>query len=468
MSVYDTQKMIKDIMQSLYEDETYLTEETGEARETFFQSGTEILTTTDKIIKSYIRVPRDNREIERIPAYRVQHNNIAGFYKGGIRFNDRVNENEVENLAILMTLKNALHELPYGGAKGGVVVHPNNYSKRELNMIARKYVQRFAPDIGPTHDIPAPDMGTNEETMDWMIGEYKTIHPGNNYLGAFTGKSVANGGARGRREATGRGVYYSYKWLVDEWATQITNEEDIAPGIPRKQWKVLRELVAKNIRTEKIEVAVQGFGNVGSVAADMADKCEDLDHAIVAVSDHQVTLRNKKGLNIPVLIEFQTKHNELPATKKQLEDIGVEAEILGPEELVTQEVDVLFLAAVEDQITDENKEQVHAKVFIEGANAPIDIAADKYLHEQGKVVIPDVLANAGGVMVSYIEWKQDRVTQLFSENEVLNDMTSHMAESCEKVFVSYFTEGLPGIRNTCYVHALRRLFTLLYRHGKLF
>ncbi|SDO24808.1 Glu/Leu/Phe/Val family dehydrogenase [Alkalicoccus daliensis] len=467
MTVHDTQNLIESIMESLYKDENFL-EEIGADRERYFQSGTEILTTTDKIIKSYIRVSRDNREIERIPAYRVQHNNIAGFYKGGIRFSDQVNESEVENLAILMTLKNALHELPYGGAKGGVVVHPNNYSKRELNMIAKKYVQRFAPDIGPTRDIPAPDMGTNEETMDWMVGEFKTIHPGKNYMGAFTGKSVENGGAQGRREATGRGVYHSYKWLVEDWASQTPDKNDIAEGIHRQQWQLLRDLVDKNIRTEKITVAVQGFGNVGSVAALQAYECEDLDHAITAVSDHQVMLRNKAGLDIPALVEYQTKYRTLPVTEEALQKYGIEAEILQPEDLLTEEVDVMFLAAVEDQITDLNKELVKAKVFVEGANAPIDRAADEYLHNDGRIVIPDILANAGGVMVSYIEWKQDRVTYLYTEEEVLNDMINHMSESCEKVFVSYFKEGLPGIRSTCYVHALKRLFTLLYRHGKLF
>jgi glutamate dehydrogenase (NAD(P)+) len=468
MSVQDTQNLITEMMQRLEEDENFITEESGEARKRFFESGTEILTTTDKIVKSYIRVPRDSREIERIPAYRVQHNNIAGFYKGGIRFSEVVNEEEVENLAILMTLKNALHELPYGGAKGGVVVHPNHYSDRELNMIAKKYVQRFSPDLGPTHDIPAPDMGTNEQTMDWMVGEYKTINPGENYMGAFTGKSVDNGGAKGRREATGRGVYHSYKWLVHEWAKSVTNENNVADGVYRKQWRTLRELVEKEENGEPITLAVQGFGNVGSVAAEMAYKCKDLTHRITAVSDHQVTLRNIQGLDIPTLIEYQLKHRELPAKQELLDELGVEAEILGRDALVTQEVDVLIFAAIEDQIVGSNKDKVSAKVMVEGANAPVDQEADRYLHEQGKVVIPDILANAGGVMVSYIEWKQDRITELYSEEEVLEDMLKHMEQSCEKVFVSYFTEGLSSIRNTCYMHSLKRLFKLLYRHGKLF
>ncbi|CAM3955350.1 Glu/Leu/Phe/Val family dehydrogenase [Alkalicoccus chagannorensis] len=468
MSIKDTQALIEDMMQRLYEDDSFLPEESGQTRKQFFQSSTEILTTSDKIIKSSIRVSRDNREIERIPAYRVQHNNIAGFYKGGIRFSELVSEEEVENLAVLMTLKNALHELPYGGAKGGVLVQPKDYSVRELNMISKKYVQRFTTDIGPTHDIPAPDMGTNEQTMDWMTGEYKTINPGRNYLGAFTGKSVANGGAKGRREATGRGVYHSYEWLVDDWARGHTKEESIPEGPHRMQAAHLRKLVEKADKKEPIRIAVQGFGNVGSVAAEMAYHSQRLLHCVTAVSDHGVTLYHREGLDIPSLVSYQHTHHQLPSTEEELQEAGVEAEIFRPEHIVTMDVNVLIFAAVEDQVLDHNKEEVKADVLVEGANAPIDGAADRWLHENGKVVIPDILANAGGVLVSYLEWKQDRITQLFTEEEVLADMERQMEQSCEKVFGSYFGEGLSSIRNTCYIEALKRLFTLLYRHGKLF
>lgn len=467
MTVSDTQAMIQRIMDQLQDDETILPEKTGDTRKRLFESGKEILTTTDKVIKSYIRVTRDDRSIERVAAYRIQHNNIAGFYKGGIRYNEVVNEEEVENLAILMTLKNALHELPYGGAKGGVVISPENYSDRELYMIAKKYVQRFVTDIGPTHDIPAPDMGTDDQTMDWMVGEYKTIQPGENYLGAFTGKSVDNGGARGRRESTGKGTYHSYLWLLDTW-TRRTNRDSVAEGVQRTQYDTLKTLLDKNDNGETISMAVQGFGNVGAVAAEMAAKCNRLNHRVVAVSDQYVTLFHEDGLDVKSLARYQERRRHLPVTEAELKEANIKATIRDRDDLVYLDVDVLVLAAIEDVIHERNVGEVKAKVFVEGANAPIDTVADTILHDQGRVVIPDVLANAGGVMVSYLEWKQDRVTELFSENDVIDEMYAKMERSCEKVFESYFKEGLPGIRNTCYAHALKRLFLLHYRHGKLY
>ncbi|WP_416148377.1 Glu/Leu/Phe/Val family dehydrogenase [Salipaludibacillus sp. HK11] len=469
LSIKDTQNTIENIMEHLFEDETFIPGEKTESRRRVFDSGKEILTTTDKIIKSYIRVSRDNREIVRIPAYRIQHNNIAGFYKGGIRFSETVSEEEVENLAVLMTLKNALHDLPYGGAKGGVVINPKDYSDRELNLVSKKYVQRFAPDIGPTHDIPAPDMGTNDQVMDWMIGEYKTIHPGKSYLGAFTGKSIENGGALGRREATGKGTYHSYFWLINEWARkQKDREKEIDKGIHFQQYEKLKSIYERSDEGKSIRMAVQGFGNVGGVAANMAYHCKELKHDVIAVSDHLGTLYNADGLDIDKLVVFHNRNNQLPNTQEELDAAEIKAELLHRDDILTLDMDVFILAAIEDQITTSNMKKVKADVFVEGANAPIDAAADQYLHDQGKVVIPDILANAGGVMVSYLEWKQDRITQVYTEDEVLNQMYLQMSNSCEKVFREYFSKGLPGIRTTCYSNALKRLFELLYKHGKLF
>lgn len=469
MSLAQTQQTITQVMRQLKEDQSFLPRVTGEGRAKAFESGMEILTTTDKVIKSYIRVSKDDGRIIRIPAYRIQHNNIAGFYKGGIRYSELVNEEEVENLAVLMTLKNALHELPYGGAKGGVLLNPNDYSDRELNLISKKYVQRFAPDIGPTHDIPAPDMGTDERVMDWMVGEYKTIHPGENYLGAFTGKSIENGGAEGRREATGKGTYFSYLWLVDEWARK-QKEASLTPKTPshKQQFEKLTSLFEKSDRGEKISIAIQGFGNVGSVAALEAYQCRKLKHDVVAVSDHIVTLYSSDGLKVGNLVDYLEEAGHLPRSEAELKKAGVEAEVLTRDAILTMDLDVLILAAIEDQITEVNMRNVKADVLVEGANAPINVVADRHLHEKGKVVIPDILANAGGVTVSYLEWKQDRITQLYSKEEALDEMYGHMSESCEKVFSEYFYKELDGIRNTCYRNALKRLFSLLYKHGKLF
>jgi glutamate dehydrogenase (NAD(P)+) len=328
----------------------------------------------------------------------------------------------------------------------------------------------FARDIGPTQDIPAPDMGTNEKIMDWMVGEFKTIHPGHNYLGSFTGKSIENGGALGRREATGKGTFYSYCWLLNEWMRKNIGckEEFNHSAIHIRQFETLQMLVEKSDRGEQISMAVQGFGNVGSVAALEAAGCTDLNHVVTAVSDEKVTVYRTEGLDVERLDQFVRRNQHLPYSADELKMAGVEAQILDCGDILTLDVDVLLLAAVENQITKQNMHNVQASLFIEGANAPITSEADLHLHAEGRVVIPDILANAGGVIVSYLEWKQDRVTELFTKQEVLDEMYRHMAVSFEEVFEPYFRKGLTSIRGTCYMNAVRRLFELLYRHGKLF
>lgn len=469
MPTLQTKHTIEEAIDTLYADQSFLPELKAERRTQIFESGKEILTTTDKIIKSYIRVSRDNGSVVRIPAYRIQHNNIAGFYKGGIRFSEGVNEEEVENLAILMTLKNALHKLPYGGAKGGVVLDPKTFSDRELYLVSKKYVHRFAPDIGPEHDIPAPDVGTNEKIMDWMVGEYKTIHPGENYLGSFTGKSIENGGACGRREATGKGTFHSYSWLLTQWLRKKVEEgTSFKNPLKQKQFEGLKKLLEKSDQGESITVAVQGFGNVGSVAALEAYHCEELRHKVVAIGDYRVTLYHEEGLNIPRLAEYMKDHGVIPATPEELKLAGIEAELKDRSAILTSDVDVLFLAAIENQITQDNMNEIQAQLIVEGANAPIAQEADRFLHEQGTVIIPDILANAGGVIVSYLEWKQDRVTQLFSEEQVFAEMNNYMVSTFEEVFERYFGRDYETIRKTCYTQAVGRLLSLLYRHGKLY
>lgn len=468
MTTLHTKTTIEDAIEMLHNDPQFIEELRDKRRRQIFNSAKEILTTTDKIVKSYIRVSRDEGGVNRIPAYRIQHNNIAGFYKGGIRFSQDVNESEVENLAILMTLKNALHRLPFGGAKGGVAINPSEFSDRELYLVSRTYVQRFAPDLGPTHDIPAPDMGTNEKIMDWMVGEYKRIHPGQEYLGSFTGKSIENGGAKGRREATGRGVHFSYAWLMQEGLDQLAQVE-VQRALPSKQRDVLQRLKNKQAGGTPLRMAVQGFGNVGSVAA-LETVQDPLSNLVVAVSDVAVTLYNADGLDIPRLIEYQRRNGMLPSTKEQLAECGVTAEIGSPKDILTMEIDVLILAAAENQITEENMKHIQAELIVEGANAPISQHADQYLNDKGVVIIPDILANAGGVIVSYLEWKQDRITELYSEEEVNAEMRKHMEETFRLVYPIYFGSELPynNIRHTCYLFAVQRLVSLLYRHGKLY
>ncbi|WP_026691141.1 Glu/Leu/Phe/Val family dehydrogenase [Alteribacter aurantiacus] len=461
----ETQALIEEVMDVLSDENGFLGIREEEERKVVCASAKEILKTTDKIIKSYIRVSRGKNGIVRIPAYRVQHNNISGFYKGGIRFNENVNEAEVENLAILMTIKNALHQLPFGGAKGGVHVNPKEFSSHELNLIAKKYVQRFKPDIGPNHDIPAPDLGTNEQVIDWMVGEYKTIHPGESYLGSFTGKSVENGGAKGRRESTGKGTYLSYRWLLNDWFKELADKEEVERT---DQWRTLEYLYEEHQEKGHLNVAVQGFGNVGSVAAREAFEDKELKHHIVAVSDRDVTLYNPNGLNVDILDGFGFSHGRLPQSKKELNELEMEAEILEASDVLTVSSDVLILAAVEDQIHKENMKAIPAHILVEGANAPLSQEADRFFEETGKIVIPDILVNAGGVIVSYLEWKQSKVTEHFSESEILDDMGAQMTKTFKRVYDTYFYSSNETMRFGCFYLALERLTSLLYRHGKLF
>ncbi|PYZ96795.1 glutamate dehydrogenase [Alteribacter lacisalsi] len=465
MNREETQALIENVMDTLSDENGFLGLRTEEERLEVCGSAKEILKTTDKVIKSYIRVSRENNGIVRIPAYRVQHNNISGFYKGGIRFNEYVSEAEVENLAILMTIKNALHKLPFGGAKGGVHVNPKEYTDRELNLIAKKYVQVFKTDLGPNHDIPAPDLGTNERIIDWMVGEYKTIHPGESYLGSFTGKSVENGGAKGRRESTGIGTYLSYQWMINDWFNEIADREEVER---KEQWETLEALHEKHKEDGHLNVAVQGFGNVGSVAARQAMNDEKLKQHVVAVSDRDVTLYNPDGLAIESLDAFAFSHQRLPATEKELTDLDIEAEILDAGDVLTVQSDVLILAAVEDQINRENMKNVPAKIFVEGANAPLSPEADQYFEETGKIVIPDILVNAGGVIVSYLEWKQSRITEEYSESKIIDEMAAQMTKTFKRVYDTYFYSDEDTMRYGCFYLALSRLTSLLYKHGKLF
>src|SRR5699024_10211322 len=279
------------------------------------------------IHKSFLRIKLENGEVIRIPSFRVQHNDILGPYKGGIRFHETVNEEEVINLAILMTLKNALHEVPFGGAKGGVVIDPRDYTKRELNIICKKYVQYFSDILVPEKDIPAPDAGTSEREMDWMMGEYKTIQPGESNLGRLTAKSVENGGSLGRKHATGKGVYFTFRYFLHDFYKQNKSLiENTTNALAKK---------VDDFKDRTLKLAVQGFGNVGSAAAEEAYHCNHINNQVIAVSDRNVMLYNKDGLNIPELVQFaENNHGELPSTDEQLKEAGVNAAIKDRDDLL--------------------------------------------------------------------------------------------------------------------------------------
>ncbi len=455
-----TGTIVEESLQALMDDQTFLPDLKAEIREKAFSSLVSILSTPNHVNKSFLRIALDNKKVVRIPAFRIQHNNILGPYKGGIRFHESVSEEETSNLASLMTLKNALHDVPFGGGKGGVVINPRNFSNKELNLVCKKYVQYFSGILGPDKDIPAPDVGTGEREMDWMMGEYKSIHPGQSYLGSFTGKSVDNGGSLGRKDATGKGVYFSFRYLLHDFMEK------------QYKWMVEKENpFAKTILNyygKPLKLAVQGFGNVGSVVALEAHNCNLLNNKVVSVSDQNVTLYNSDGLDIPSLVQYVKKNNgDLPVSHEQLTEAEVKATILDRDDLLTLEVDVLFLAALEDQIHSENMDDIQADIIVEGANAPTTGEADANLKEKGKVIIPDILANAGGVIVSYLEWLQGRETQFYTEEEVYDRLFEKFRETCDKVYPQYFGDAY-SLRENCYIHAVTKLSTVLYRQGKLY
>ncbi|WP_370296405.1 Glu/Leu/Phe/Val dehydrogenase [Rossellomorea marisflavi] len=458
--ISQTRKIVQKSLDALLEDESFLPGVKGESRKKAFSSLTSILSTPNHIHKSFLRIALEDGRVERIPAFRVQHNNALGPYKGGIRFHESVNEEEVENLASLMTLKNALHDVPFGGGKGGILLDPRDYSEKELHLISKKYVQYFSDILGPDKDIPAPDMGSGEREMDWMMAEYKSIRPGHPYRGSFTGKSVVNGGSLGRREATGKGVFFSLKYLLHDFMKD------------KKSFLTKNDgLFAKNLLKHEdrpLKMAVQGFGNVGSVAALEAHHSTHLSIKVVAVSDRNVMLYNEDGLDIPGLIEYAQKNRgDLPDTEVALEEAEVKAEVHDRDDVLYLELDALILAALEDQIHKDNVEKVKANIIVEGANAPIESEADASLNDRGVIVIPDILANAGGVIVSYFEWLQGRETQFYSEEEVFKMLYEKMTHTFDTVLPMFFGDPF-SLRQNCYIHSVMKLSTVLYRQGKLY
>lgn len=455
-----TGAIVQQALDILMDDTSILPQLSGHSRAQAFQSLAAILSTPNKTHKAYLRITLDNGNVVRIPAYRIQHNDTLGPYKGGIRFHETVNEQEVSNLAALMTLKNALHGVPFGGGKGGVEISPRQYSDRELYLICKKYVHYFSDILGPDKDIPAPDMGTGEREMDWMTAEYKSTHPGQPYLGSFTGKSIVSGGSLGRREATGKGVYFSFTYMLEQYFRSHLSELET--------YNNPYVATIKSYLNRPLSLAIQGFGNVGSVIALQAFHNQHLKHNVVAVSDRNVTLYHELGLPVDKLLEYSAKHaGELPATLEALQAAGIEAQLLDREAVLYAEVDVLFLAALEEQIHANNVSRVKAQWIVEGANAPITGEADDVLAQRNTIVIPDILANAGGVIVSYFEWLQGRETQFYSEEHVYELLYAKMKHTLDQVLPSFF-EKRQQFRQSCYTHAVQRLSEVLYTQGKLY
>lgn len=428
--MHKQQSIIEESLKAIMEDEEFLPDLKAQTREQAYHSLSALLSTPNHVHKSFLRITLENGTIVRIPAFRVQHSDTVGPYKGGIRFHESVNEEEVANLAKLMTLKNTLHELPFGGGKGGVVINPKDYSVKELHLICRKYVQYFNDIIGPDKDIPAPDVGTGEREMDWMMGEFKSTHPGEPYRNSFTGKSIVNGGSLGRREATGKGVYFTFRYMMHDFVKE------------NKKWLSDTDNIFAKTALEhadkKLKIAVQGFGNLGSVAALEAYQCNYLQNKIVAVSDAHILLYNEDGLDVPALVHFAKENNgELPATEEELRAHEIKAELGERDDLLSADVDVLILAALEDQIREDNIDSIQARIIVEGANGPITEEADKYLADKGVLIVPDILANAGGVIVSYYEWVQGKEAQFMEEDEIFRRLFQKMKGTMDTILPQF-------------------------------
>lgn len=347
-----------------------------------------------RVISVSIPVKMDNNELKIFMGYRVQHNQVLGPFKGGLRYHPDVNMGEVAALAALMTFKNSLLNLPLGGAKGGVCVDPNTLTESEKEKLTRRFTREIAPFIGPDKDIPAPDVGTNAQTMAWMMDTY-SLDTGFSQTGVVTGKPVAIGGSKGREAATGLGVVYV----------------------------MMKALATKGKAIDSTTLAVQGFGKVGMHAAIEAHA---LGAKVVAVSDVSGGIFNGDGLDIPALVKYFTEKNSIKDFPK--------SKSISNEELLALEVDVLAPCAMESVITAKNAGDVKAKIIVEGANGPVTNEADMILDEKNVMVVPDILANGGGVIVSYFEWVQDLVWLFWSEDEVKTKLKQIMDQCFDNVW----------------------------------
>ena len=369
-------------------------------------------------------IQMDNGEIEVFTGYRVQYNITLGPAKGGIRYHLGVTLDEVTALAAWMTWKCAVAHIPFGGGKGGIIVDPNRLSRRELEALTRRYIAEIVDAIGPEKDVPAPDVNTNDQIMAWIMDTY-SMHVGHTSTAVVTGKPIEMGGSLGRREATGRGVMI------------VTREAAKHLGLEIKGARV----------------AVQGFGNVGSVSADLLQK---IGARIVAVTDWKGGVYNDQGLDVVKMIDYAKQHRSIEGFP------GGEA--LDNSKLFELPVDVLIPAALENQITMDNAPKINARIIAEGANGPTTPDAHKYLHEKGIFVIPDILANAGGVTTSYFEWVQDRHGYFWEEAEVNQKLERKMCEAFDAVFGTAQRYKV-DMRTAAYIVAINRVATVTKMRG---
>jgi len=392
-----------------------------------------ILERPQREIKVYLPLKRDNGEIVIFEGYRIQHNNFLGPYKGGIRYFPEVNEDEIKTLAFLMTIKCALVGLPLGGAKGGIKVNPKNLSEKELENLSREYIKKIYDFIGQDKDIPAPDMNTNTRIIDWMVDEYLKIYNSNpvniwashpvdirvvqnlKLKATFTGKSIENNGSEGREEATGKGGEI-----------------------------ILERFVEKIGFKKPLTVAIQGFGNVGY---NLAKFLYQKGYKLVALSDSKGGIYSQEGFNSEIVMEWKKKNGTI---------VGYSRQNISNEELLELDVDILVPAALENVINKKNADKVKAKIILEMANNPLTEEADEILNKKGVIIIPDILANSGGVTVSYFEMIQNLNNEKWSKEKVFEELEKHLSKAFDEVW--QIKEKLNiDLRKASFIVALRRL-----------
>lgn len=356
------------------------------------------------------------------PAYRIQHNSKLGPYKGGIRFHPHVNINEVRALATLMSLKTAAVNLPLGGGKGGIAVDPRAMSKKEIEELSRSYVRQLAPHIGSDKDIPAPDVNTNAEIIDWMVDEFEKT-TGKKDKGSFTGKSMQNGGSEGREAATGRGGVIALVEL----------------------------LKTRGILGKPLTIAMQGFGNVGYFFAKVLKDYPNLK--LIALANSKHTWLNTAGIDVHDFVEVPSG-TPRPEALRDLQGSTPE-----PSSIITSvKADILVLAALEDAITEDNMASVQADIVVELANGPISKKAEKFLSDKGVTILPDVIANAGGVIVSCLEWQQNKAGEHWSEEKVNHTLADILIPATRDMLKRADQKNL-SLKQAAFELALERLLS---------
>ena len=380
----------------------------------------ESLLATHRELQVTFPIKMDNGAIKNFTGFRIQHNHMMGHFKGGIRYHWNVNLDEMRALAAWMTIKCGVVNIPFGGAKGGVICNPKDMSEKELEKMTKAFVRRILPIIGPGIDIPAPDVYTNAKVMGWILDEYSRCM-GKKELAAVTGKPIKMGGSEGREEATAKGGLF------------VLNE-------------IIKERYIKGLDSLKNKkIVVQGFGNVGMQFAKFA---YEEGAKIIAVSDSKGAIVNKNGLDIPKVIRHKGK-------TRCVSDCGGAANTTN-EGILELDCDILVPAALENVITMQNANKIKAKVILELANGPVSISADRVLSKKGAVLIPDVLANAGGVAVSYFEWKQNLSNEHWSKEEVNKKLEKIMKENTALV-IKTAKKHKASLRLAAYIMSISRI-----------